>query len=73
MDAAAEQPLPPFPPFPQPGPQMPTEVMPTSGYTAVSTLPAILPLSPQPTFAIPRPRVAPITVPAQTGLASLRT
>lgn len=73
MDAAAEQPLPPFPPFPQPGPQMPTEVMPTSGYTTVSTLPAILPLSPQPAFAIPRPRVAPITVPAQTGLASLRT
>ena len=72
LDVAAETPTQPQLPV-DPGPMVPTEVTPTSGYTQLGAMPALQPLMPQPAFAIPRPMVQPVVVPAQTGLASLRT
>jgi len=70
-ESAAEESTPVVQPV-QPGPMVPTEVTPTSGYTQLGALPALQPVMPQPAFAIPRPMVQPVVVPAQTGLASLR-
>jgi len=71
VEEVQPQPRPVQPPV-QPGPMVPTEVTPTSGYTQLGAMPALQPLMPQPAFAIPRPMVQPVVVPAQTGLASLR-